>query len=188
MKMIDFKVCELLERTRDKSANPGGGALVTLVGNLAFNLILMMDKKDYGEDNGKANEKKQRILLLSDKLTSTMQEDIDSVTRLIDSYKDKDMKDRSELVIGAIKPPVETIEIMMEGLDLIEFFLKNGKKETLSDGEISNRLIYEVINSSIINIEINQKFVEYDFDKENILQRAKIKFNRNQKIIEGRKK
>ena len=39
-KMIDFSVDHLIENTRKKTANPGGGAITSLVGNLGLNLIL----------------------------------------------------------------------------------------------------------------------------------------------------
>ena len=58
-KMIDFSVDHLIENTRKKTANPGGGAITSLVGNLGLNLILMMAKKDYKDE--KLNKKSKKI-------------------------------------------------------------------------------------------------------------------------------
>ncbi|MDU6791213.1 MAG: cyclodeaminase/cyclohydrolase family protein, partial [Anaerococcus sp.] len=58
-RMVDFSVGELIDNTRKKTANPGGGAVTSLVGNLGLNLILMMAKKDYGDE--KLNKKSQKL-------------------------------------------------------------------------------------------------------------------------------
>ena len=48
MKINELKVSDLLEETRKVNAKPGGGAIVILTANLAVNLILMMDRKNWG--------------------------------------------------------------------------------------------------------------------------------------------
>lgn len=189
MKMSDFSVSHLIEQTREKSANPGGGAIVTLVGNLAVNLLLMMDKKNYHDLNHLADKKRKNLLKISDNLKLIMQDDIDSVSEMLTAYRKNMSKEEIEnSLIKCIQAPAKTIEMLLEALDQASFFLENGKNETLSDGEISNRLMKEAIYSSIINIEINQKFVFYEFDKEYIINKCDSLYIKNQKIIERRKK
>lgn len=189
MKMKDFTVSELIERTRDKSANPGGGAITCLVGSLGISLVLMMDKKNFGDDQEEVNKAKDQLIKISEDLKVSMQKDIDYATALVNSFhRDMDDKDRVPLFENAIKPPLETIEYLLQALDCAKIFLEKGKMTTISDGEIGNMLIRDAIISSTVNVEINQKYVNFDFDKEKILKICEEKYNRNKEIIERRKK
>lgn len=189
--MIDFTVAKLIKESRKRTANPGGGALVSLVGNLGLNILLMMDKKDY-EDfdlNQKSRESKNKLLAISKKLEDLMQEDIDMVGILLKAYKDgEDRKLIEKKTLAAIRPPRQTIDLMFEAMEIASFFLEYGSIIAISDGEIGLRLMREALMSSIINIEINQKLVSYDFDKKAIIEKCQILYNKNQEIIERRKK
>ncbi|MDD7305430.1 MAG: cyclodeaminase/cyclohydrolase family protein [Peptoniphilaceae bacterium] len=189
--MIDFTVDKLLEQTRKKNANPGGGALVSLIGNLAINLLLMVDRKSYPTINLeiKAQYRKKRLLEISKRLEEVMQEDIDKINILLKAYKNEaDQKEIEIKTLSAIKPPRQTIDLVLEAMDISDFFLENGRIEAISDGQIANRLMKEAVMSSIINIEINQKHVTYDFDKEYIINRCNKLYDRNVEIIKGRNK
>lgn len=189
--MIDFTVGQLIEQTRKKNANPGGGALVSLIGNLGINLLLMMDRKVYKQENLEieASKIRTKLLKISKRLEEVMQEDIDKVDVLIKAYKNGDIKEEIQRKTrDAIKPPLETIKLILEAMELSEFILKNGKIETISDGKIASRLMKEAIISSIINIEINQKHIDYTFDKEGIINKCESLYKRNEEIIKGRNK
>lgn len=189
MKMLDFTVSHLLSQTRKKNANPGGGALISLIGNLAINLLLMMDRKDYKENNSKAKESKEKLLAISKKLEVIMQDDIDKVDIFIKALKDKENQDIiKKKNLDLIDPPRQTIDLLLQAMEISKFFLKEGRLETISDGEIANRLMKEAVFSSIINIEINLAYVDYEFDKEKITKEVEKLYMENEKIIEGRKK
>src|SRR5699024_9909729 len=107
--------------------------------------------------------------------------DIDKVDVLIKAYKNGDIKEEIQRKTrDAIKPPLETIKLILEAMELSEFILKNGKIETISDGKIASRLMKEAIISSIINIEINQKHIDYTFDKEGIINKCESLYKRNE--------
>lgn len=189
--MIDFTVGHLIEHTRKKNANPGGGALVSLVGNLGINLLLMMDKKVYQDQEVEDEAKKirSRLLAISKELEEVMQEDIDKVDLLVKAYKNGEARFTiEEKTLAVIGPPQKTIDLVLEAMQISDFILKYGKMETISDGEIASRLMKEAVLSSIINIEINQKHVSYDFDKDAIISKCEKLFERNQEIIKGRNK
>lgn len=189
--MINFTVAKLIEQTRKKNANPGGGALVSLIGNLGINLMLMMDRKVYKEENleKEATKIRAKLLKISKRLEEVMQEDIDNVDILLKAYKHRGTKEEiQKKTIDAIMPPLETIRLILEAMEISEFILKNGKKETISDGQIASRLMKEAVISSIINIEINQKHIDYTFDKEGIIDKCESLYKRNEEIIKGRNK
>ena len=125
-KMIDFSVDHLIENTRKKTANPGGGAITSLVGNLGLNLILMMAKKDYKDEklNKKSKKIEDKFKKYSEELKELMQEDIDKVNLLIKAYKNKEIKNYDDYIIEANKAPKRTIELMIIVLQDCDFILK----------------------------------------------------------------
>lgn len=189
--MIDFTVGQLIEQTRKKNANPGGGALVSLIGNLGINLLLMMDRKVYKQENieKEAIKIRSKLLKISKRLEEVMQEDIDKVDVLVKAYKDGSNEEViQKKILDVIKPPIETINLVLEAMEISDFILKNGKMSTISDGEIASRLMKEAVISSIVNLEINQKHVNYSFDKQGIIEKCENLFKRNEEIIRGRNK
>ena len=69
MKLIDMDVATLISQSRKANANPGGGAILILISNLAINLCLMMDKDDFGNLSEKANVSRETLLHISKQLS-----------------------------------------------------------------------------------------------------------------------
>ncbi|MDU5503886.1 MAG: cyclodeaminase/cyclohydrolase family protein [Anaerococcus vaginalis] len=191
-KMIDFSVGELIENTRKKTANPGGGAITSLVGNLGLNLILMMAKKDYGDEklNKKSQKLEKKFKKYSDELKDLMQEDIDKVNILIKAYKDKEIKEYDDFIIDANKAPKRTIELMIIVLQDCDFILKYGNMAYVSDGEIGLRLVKEAIHSSFTNLIMNEaNIINGNYEKTNyksIIEFCDKLYKDNMKIIKER--
>lgn len=193
-KMIDFSVDHLIENTRKKTANPGGGAITSLVGNLGLNLILMMAKKDYKDEklNKKSKKIEDKFKKYSEELKELMQEDIDKVNLLIKAYKNKEIKNYDDYVIEANKAPKRTIELMIIVLQDCDFILKYGNIDAISDGEIGLRLVKESIHSSFINLILNEENItDPNHEKTNyksIINFCDKLYKDNMKIIEEREK
>ena len=193
-KMIDFSVDHLIENTRKKTANPGGGAVTSLVGNLGLNLILMMAKKDYKDEklNKKSKKIEEKFKKYSEELKELMQEDIDKVNLLIKAYKNKEIKNYDEYIIEANKAPKRTIELMIIVLQDCDFILKYGNIDAISDGEIGLRLVKESIHSSFINLILNEENItDPNHEKTNyksIINFCDKLYEDNMKIIEEREK
>lgn len=191
-KMIDFSVGELIENTRKKTANPGGGAITSLVGNLGLNLILMMAKKDYGDEklNKKSQKLEKKFKKYSDELKDLMQEDIDKVNILIKAYKDKEIKEYDDFIIEANKAPKRTIELMIIVLQDCDFIFKYGNMAYVSDGEIGLRLVKEAIHSSFTNLIMNEaNIINENYEKTNyksIIEFCDKLYKDNMKIIKER--
>ncbi len=193
-KMIDFSVEHLIENTRKKTANPGGGAITSLVGNLGLNLILMMSKKDYKDEklNKKSEKIEEKFKKYSEELKELMQEDIDKVNFLIKAYKNKEIKNYDDYIIEANKAPKRTIELMIIVLQDCDFILKYGNIDAISDGEIGLRLVKESIHSSFINLILNEENItDPNHEKTNyksIINFCDKLYKDNMKIIEEREK
>lgn len=193
-KMIDFSVDHLIENTRKKTANPGGGAITSLVGNLGLNLILMMAKKDYKDEklNKKSKKIEEKFKKYSEELKELMQEDIDKVNLLIKAYKNKEIKNYDDYIIEANKAPKRTIELMIIVMQDCDFILKYGNIDAISDGEIGLRLVKESIHSSFINLISNEENItDPNHEKTNyksIINFCDKLYKDNMKIIEEREK
>ena len=193
-KMIDFSVDHLIENTRKKTANPGGGAITSLVGNLGLNLILMMAKKDYKDEklNKKSKKIEEKFKKYSEELKELMQEDIDKVNLLIKAYKNKEIKNYDDYIMEANKAPKRTIELMIIVLQDCDFILKYGNIDAISDGEIGLRLVKESIHSSFINLISNEENItDPNHEKTNyksIINFCDKLYKDNMKIIEEREK
>lgn len=193
-KIIDFSVDHLIENTRKKTANPGGGAITSLVGNLGLNLILMMAKKDYKDEklNKKSKKIEEKFKKYSEELKELMQEDIDKVNLLIKAYKNKEIKDYDDYIIEANKAPKRTIELMIIVLQDCDFILRYGNIDAISDGEIGLRLVKESIHSSFINLILNEENItDPNHEKTNyksIINFCDKLYKDNMKIIEEREK
>ena len=193
-KIIDFSVDHLIENTRKKTANPGGGAITSLVGNLGLNLILMMAKKDYKDEklNKKSKKIEDKFKKYSEELKELMQEDIDKVNLLIKAYKNKEIKNYDDYIIEANKAPKRTIELMIIVMQDCDFILKYGNIDAISDGEIGLRLVKESIHSSFINLILNEENItDPNHEKTNyksIINFCDKLYKDNMKIIEEREK
>lgn len=193
-KMIDFSVDHLIENTRKKTANPGGGAITSLVGNLGLNLILMMAKKDYKDEklNKKSKKIEDKFKKYSEELKELMQEDIDKVNLLIKAYKNKEIKNYDDYIMEANKAPKRTIELMIIVMQDCDFILKYGNIDAISDGEIGLRLVKESIHSSFINLILNEENItDPNHEKTNyksIINFCDKLYKDNMKIIEEREK
>ena len=193
-RMIDFSVDHLIENTRKKTANPGGGAITSLVGNLGLNLILMMAKKDYKDEklNKKSKKIEDKFKKYSEELKELMQEDIDKVNLLIKAYKNKEIKNYDDYIIEANKAPKRTIELMIIVMQDCDFILKYGNIDAISDGEIGLRLVKESIHSSFINLILNEENItDPNHEKTNyksIINFCDKLYKNNMKIIEEREK
>lgn len=192
--MIDFSVDHLIENTRKKTANPGGGAITSLVGNLGLNLILMMAKKDYKDEklNKKSKKIEDKFKKYSEELKELMQEDIDKVNLLIKAYKNKEIKNYDDYIIEANKAPKRTIELMIIVMQDCDFIFKYGNIDAISDGEIGLRLVKESIHSSFINLILNEENItDPNHEKTNyksIINFCDKLYKDNMKIIEEREK
>lgn len=185
MKLIDMDVAKLIYQTRQADANPGGGATLILVSNLAINLGLMMDKKDFKDLEKDANVSRETLLKISKEYESYMQDDVDEFNNLMDNIKENSASEDD--YIKAATPLLKMVEKNIVALDKLSFFLENGKKSTLTDGEIANDLLYQALISSLPTLKLNLDMTRESFNLASIKDEANKLYIKNQQIIERRK-
>lgn len=186
MKLNELKVGELLEETRGLHARPGGGAISILTANLAVNLILMMDKKNFKGLEKEAEANRRVLKEISDLLTKCADEDIYYADILVNEFKKKGQVDKNVL-IDALRPQIRLNTLSIRAMEVMAFFLEYGKKSTLADGEIANELIYSAIKASEPTIKMNLKDTNYRYNLEEVLKEAERLYQNNISIIERRK-
>lgn len=186
LQLINMDVATLLEQTRSLEANPGGGAILILISNLGLNLMLMMDKKDWGEYEEQASVSRETLLRLSDELTVAMQADVDVFKELMDAFKantvtEEDYKKASD-------PLMTMLCINIEALKILSFYLEHGKFVTISDGEIANDLLYQTIFSALPTIKHNLANTSEIVDYSTYTDAANELYEKNKMKIERRMK
>ena len=186
MKINELKVSDLLEETRKVNAKPGGGAIVILTANLAVNLILMMDRKNWGDLSKKAAENRKLVEEISDILTKCADEDVFYANLLIEKYKNKEKILEKDLV-DAAKPQIKLNTLALKALEVLDFYLDHGKRTTLTDGEIANEMLFSAIKSSVPTIKSNLNGVNYRYSIDEVLRDAQKLYQHNRDIIERRK-
>lgn len=185
MKIKDMDVSTLIKQTGKAEANPGGGAILILMSNLAVNLMLMMNKKEWNNLKEEAIVSYETILEYSKNLEDLMQDDVNNFNYLMSKFKDNDLQEEDYL--KASSALLSMIEINLKSLEILEFYLNYGKKSTLTDGEIANNLLREAIFSAFSTIDVNIKNTNICIDYEQIKKQALELYEKNKKIIERRK-
>lgn len=186
MKLIEMDVDTLLEQTRSKEANPGGGAVLILTASLALNLMLMMDKDDFGEKNEQAVVSRETIMGLADLYKDLMQADVDEFNKLMTALKSDEIND--EHYIAASRPLLKLVEHNQEAMRILSFYLLYGKKATLSDGQIANDLLRQTALSALPTIKLNLDNTPISLDYNHIEKTIENLYQANNEIIEERKK
>lgn len=185
MKLIEMDLARLILQTRKPDANPGGGATLILVSNLAINLALMMDKEEFKNLEKEADVSRETLLKISEDYKNYMQDDVDNFNKLMDNIKEK--SDREEDYIKAASPLVEMVDKNIESLKAINFFLNHGKMMTITDGEIANDLIYQSIMSSFSTIKLNLDRTSQSYNFASKKNKAYKNYLKNKQAIERRK-
>ena len=175
----------LLREIRKPHAKPGGGAIVIFVANMAVNLSLMMDKKNWGDLENQANVSYETIIRISDELKKLADDDIYYTNLMLDEFKKSSKVDR-KFFIDAAKPQIQMNKLCIEAMKTLGFYLEHGKKTTISDGEIANELLKAAVFSSLPTIKINLGEEKTKKLVEKTLEEILNLYEKNKKIIERR--
>lgn len=157
------------EDLASNSPAPGGGAVAALLGSIATGLCSMMgsltiDKKNY---EGVWADSKS----LCDKMQSSakdfytlMDEDASSFDGVIAALKmpknteqEKELR-RNKIQDGykvAIAAPIKTANKALELFDDIEFIVKNGNKNVVTDGLAAAITARAAVEMALLNVKIN---------------------------------
>lgn len=173
----EYSIDKFIEELSSDAPSPGGGSVAALVAALASALnsmvySLTVDKKAFEKLN---NSEKNKMLQLqkeakefTDKFQNYMEQDRKDFLNLMDSYKlPKDSEEEialrkekiKENTIKAMKTPLLLAEECIKFYDNIEFAVRYGNKNLISDAGVATILLHSAIESSIINVKVNLNFL-----------------------------
>ncbi len=185
-KLSTFDLETLLKQTRKSDANPGGGAILIIISNLALNLILMMDRKSWKEKKDQAEINKEEILKLSESLSLNAQDDVDNFAYLMEKIIEGQALEKD--YYNASKPLLTMIDTNIKALEILKFYLEYGKISTITDGQIANDILKQTIISALPTIKLNLENFDEKIDLDKYINLANKLHKENTKIIERRKK
>lgn len=185
-KLSTFDLETLLKQTRKSDANPGGGAILIIISNLALNLILMMDRKSWKEKKDQAEINKEEILKLSESLSLNAQDDVDNFAFLMEKIIEGQALEKD--YYNASKPLLTMIDTNIKALEILKFYLEFGKISTITDGQIANDILKQTIISALPTIKLNLENFDEKIDLDKYINLANKLHKENTKIIERRKK
>lgn len=185
-KLSTFDLETLLEQTRKSDADPGGGAILIIISNLALNLILMMDRKSWKEKKDQAEINKEEILKLSESLSLNAQDDVDNFAFLMEKIIEGQALEKD--YYNASKPLLTMIDTNIKTLEILKFYLEYGKISTITDGQIANDILKQTIISALPTIKLNLENFDEKIDLDKYINLANKLHKENTKIIERRKK
>lgn len=185
-KLSTFDLETLLKQTRKSDANPGGGAILIIISNLALNLILMMDRKSWKEEKDQAEIYKEEILKLSESLSSNAQDDVDNFSYLMEKIIEGKALEKD--YYNASKPLLTMIETNIKALEILKFYLEYGKISTITDGQIANDILKQTIISALPTIKLNLENFDEKIDLDKYINLANRLHKDNITIIERRGK
>lgn len=185
-KLSTFDLETLLKQTRKSDANPGGGAILIIISNLALNLILMMDRKSWKEKKDQAEINKEEILKLSESLSLNAQDDVDNFAYLMEKIIEGQALEKD--YYNASKPLLTMIDTNIKALEILKFYLEYGKISTITDGQIANDILKQTIISALPTIKLNLENFDEKIDLDKYINLANKLYEENKEIIERRKK
>ena len=173
----DYSIDEFISELSSDAPSPGGGSTAALVAALSSSLNSMVYSLTIGKkvfEKLGDNEKNKMIKLQEEtkeftkKVQNFMEQDRDDFLRLMYIYKlpkdnEEDIIMRKEKIeentMKAMETPLSLAEECIKFYDNIEFAIKYGNKNLISDAGVATVLLHSAIESSIINVKVNLNFL-----------------------------
>ena len=173
----DYKVEDFLYELSSEAPSPGGGSTAALVLGLSASLNSMVYSLTIGKnayERLKDEEKEKMLTLQKEDKTLILlaqefkEKDREDFLGLMDTYKlpkssDEEIKFRKdkirEFTIKAMDTPMKLAEECIRFYDNIEFAVRYGNKNLVSDAGVAASLLHSAIESAIINVKVNLNFL-----------------------------
>ncbi|WP_195954425.1 cyclodeaminase/cyclohydrolase family protein [Clostridium tertium] len=187
----DYTVDKFILELSSDAPSPGGGSTAALVAALSSSLNSMVYSLTIGKkvfEKLSDNEKNKMVKLQEEakefikKAQNFMEQDRDDFLSLMDSYKlpknnEEEIIIRKEKIkentMKAMKTPLLLAEECIKFYDNIEFAIKHGNKNLISDAGVATVLLHSAIESSIINVKVNLNFLKEEEFCEEIEDKCK---------------
>ena len=187
----DYSINKFILELSSDAPSPGGGSTAALVAALSSSLNSMVYSLTIGKkvfEKLSDNEKNKMMKLQEEakeftkKAQNFMEQDRDDFLSLMDSYKlPKDNEEEiilrkekiKENTMKAMETPLLLAEECIKFYDNIEFAIKHGNKNLISDAGVATVLLHSAIESSIINVKVNLNFLREEKICEEIENKCK---------------
>lgn len=174
----DYKIENFLDELSSEAPSPGGGSTAALVLALSAGLNSMVYSLTVGKKayDGLKDEEKEKMLILQKEAKNLievakafMEKDREDFLGLMDTYKlpktnDDEIKFRKdkikEFTIKAMNTPMQLAEECIKFYDNIEFAIRYGNRNLVSDAGVAASLLHSAIESAIINVKVNLNFLK----------------------------
>ncbi len=173
MKLINLNLVEFNDEIDSSSPAPGGGSVSALASSIGVSLSRMVGHLTVGKKKFKAqsvevqtkfNKIEDEFLLIKKELIHLIDKDTDAFNLIMKAFKlpketveDKQLRKQSILegTIEAIKVPYVVARLSLRALQNMDYILKYGNKNTLSDIGVSTLMLYSGLEGAILNVKIN---------------------------------
>ena len=173
MKLVDLEVKKFMDEIDSKSPAPGGGSVAALSSALGVSLIRMVghltvDKKKFlalpADVQFEFKDTYNSLIVVKNQLLNLIDEDTQAFNMIMSAFQMPKIteaeiiqrnKKIQEATLGAIMVPVKVASISLSAMKTLEFILKYGNKQTISDLGVAALSLASGIEGACLNILIN---------------------------------
>ena len=173
MKLIDMSVADFTNEVDSNSPAPGGGSVSALASDIGVSLARMMahlsfEKKKFEQLDEKTKEEfKARFDKLGEirkELSTLVDKDTESFNEFMKAVKmPKETEEQNKLwakaiqeaTIFSIEVPYKTASLSLEALRLLDFLIKNGNQNAITDIGVGTLMLSAGMEGAILNVKVN---------------------------------
>lgn len=173
MKLIDMSVADFTNEVDSNSPAPGGGSVSALASDIGVSLARMMahlsfEKKKFEQLNEKTKEEfkarfdklgeiRKELSTLVDKDTESFNEFMKAVKMPKETEEQNKLRAKAiqEATIFSIEVPYKTASLSLEALRLLDFLIKNGNQNAITDIGVGTLMLSAGMEGAILNVKVN---------------------------------
>ena len=173
MKLIDMTVTDFASEVDSNSPAPGGGSVSALASDIGVSLARMMahlsfEKKKFEQLNEKTKEEfkarfdklgeiRKELSTLVDKDTESFNEFMKAVKMPKETEEQNKLRAKAiqEATIFSIEVPYKTASLSLEALRLLDFLIKNGNQNAITDIGVGTLMLSAGMEGAILNVKVN---------------------------------
>lgn len=173
MKLIDMSVADFTNEVDSNSPAPGGGSVSALASDIGVSLARMMahlsfEKKKFEQLDEKTKEEfkarfdklgeiRKELSTLVDKDTESFNEFMKAVKMPKETEEQNKLRAKAiqEATIFSIEVPYKTASLSLEVLRLLDFLIKNGNQNAITDIGVGTLMLSAGMEGAILNVKVN---------------------------------
>ena len=168
-----MSVADFTNEVDSNSPAPGGGSVSALASDIGVSLARMMahlsfEKKKFEQLNEKTKEEfkarfdklgeiRKELSTLVDKDTESFNEFMKAVKMPKETEEQNKLRAKAiqEATIFSIEVPYKTASLSLEALRLLDFLIKNGNQNAITDIGVGTLMLSAGMEGAILNVKVN---------------------------------